>query len=181
MRCVELELAGVLVIEPEVFHDDRGFFLETYNRQRYAVLPGLDQEFVQDNYSHSKRGVLRGLHLQCRRPQGKLIRALTGRIWDVAVDVDPRSSTFRKWVAVELDGDNRKQLYIPPGYAHGFCVLSESADVEYKCTALRDPGDEAGIRWDDAALAIVWPVNVPILSERDRNNPALEEYLRGRE
>jgi dTDP-4-dehydrorhamnose 3,5-epimerase len=167
-----------LIIEPDVYSDDRGFFMEIHHRQRYAQLPGLDVDFVQDNHSHSVRDVLRGLHLQRTKPQGKLVRVVTGRIWDVAVDVDPASPTFRRWVGVELTGENRLQLYVPPGYAHGFCVLSEAADVEYKCTRYYDRDDEAGILWNDAELAIEWPVGAPRLSERDRTNPPLVDYLR---
>lgn len=178
MKVIETSLAGVLIIEADVFTDERGFFIETYSRRRYAELAGLDVEFVQDNLSHSLRDVLRGLHLQRRKPQGKLLRVVTGHIWDVAVDVDPRSPTFRQWVGADLTADNTRQLYIPPGYAHGFCVLSDEADVEYKCTEFYDPKDEAGIAWDDAELAIDWPVRAPRVSDRDRRNPRLAEFLR---
>ena len=161
MNFTETALAGVLIIEPDVFADERGFFVESYSRRRYAELPGLDIEFVQDNHSYSLRNVLRGLHLQRRKPQGKLLRVVTGHIWDVAVDVDPRSATFRQWVGVDLTGDNRLQLYVPPGYAHGFCVLSDAAHVEYKCTEFYDPKDEVGVVWNDSDLAIEWPVTAP--------------------
>ncbi len=177
MRCLETKLAGVLILEPDVHRDARGFFLEHYNLVRYAGLPGLDVAFVQDNHSQSGRGVLRGLHLQREHPQGKLVTAVRGAIWDVAVDIDPASSTFRGWVGVELTQDNHRQLYIPPGYAHGFCVLSERADVFYKCTDFHHPDDEYGILWNDAELAIAWPVADPVLSEKDAANPGLERYL----
>lgn len=169
-------LAGVLVIEPAVYRDARGFFLETYHQQRYSDA-GLDVRFVQHNHSRSEHRVLRGLHLQREHPQGKLVRASRGRVWDVVVDVDPASATFRRWVGVELDDQRHRQLYIPPGYAHGFCVLSDVADVEYQCTALYEPGDEAGIAWDDPELGIGWPIADPVLSARDRSNPTLAEYL----
>ena len=178
MKVIEVSLAGVLIIEPDVFSDERGLFVESYSRRRYAELPGLDVDFVQDNHSRSRKNVLRGLHMQRRRPQGKLLRVVAGHIWDVAVDVDPRSPTFRQWVGTDLTGDNLLQLYIPPGYAHGFCVLSDSADVEYRCTQFYDARDEVGIAWNDADLAIDWPVSAPYLSDRDRQNPRLAEVLR---
>lgn len=178
MKVTPTALAGVLVIEPDVFADERGHFSETYHRLRYAQQPGLDVEFVQDNESFSVRNVLRGLHLQRTKPQGKLVRAATGRVWDVAVDVNPRSATFRRWVGVELSGDNHKQFYIPPGYAHGFCVLSADAHVQYKCTQFYEPKDEAGILWNDAELGIEWPVPKPRLSARDRENQTLSQFLR---
>ena len=178
MKVIQTSLAGVLIIEADVFTDERGFFIETYSRRRYAELAGLDVEFVQDNLSHSLRDVLRGLHLQRRKPQGKLLRVVTGHIWDVAVDVNPRSPTFRQWVGADLTADNSRQLYIPPGYAHGFCVMSDEADVEYKCTEFYDSKDEVGVAWNDAELAIDWPVATPRLSDRDRRNPRLAEFLR---
>ena len=177
MQCVETRLAGVLILTPDVYGDARGFFLEHYNRARYAELPGLDVAFVQDNHSHSQRGVLRGLHLQRAHPQGKLVAAVRGAIWDVAVDIDPASPTFRQWVGVELTQENHRQIYVPPGYAHGFCVLSERADVFYKCTEFRHAGDEYGIRWNDPKLAIDWPVRDPVLSDKDAANPSLDQYL----
>jgi len=177
VRVVPTEIPGVLIIEPDVFADERGFFLESYNRERYGQLPGLDVEFVQDNHSHSRRNVLRGLHLQHRHPQGKLIRVLTGHVWDVAVDVDPGSPTFRRWVGIDLTGANHRQLYIPPGYAHGFCVVSDHADLLYKCTDFYRPGDEQGVVWNDPELGIRWPVGEPILSARDAACPTLRRYL----
>ena len=177
MKAEETALPGVLILHPEVHRDDRGFFLERYHRGRYAALPGLDVEFVQDNHSHSKRGVLRGLHLQKEHPQGKLVSVLAGRVWDVAADVDPKSPSFRRWVGLELSAANHKQLYIPPGYAHGFCVLSQAADLLYKCTDFYRPDDERGLIWNDPQLAIDWPLQTPILSPRDAANPSLRDYL----
>ena len=179
MKCLETKLPGVLILEPDVYRDSRGFFLERYNQARYADFPGLDATFVQDNHSRSSFGVLRGLHLQRRHPQGKLVSAVRGAVWDLAVDIDPASPTFRQWVAVELSEDNCRQLYIPPGYAHGFCVLSEQADVLYKCTEFRYGDDEYGILWNDPDLAIDWPVDDPVLSAKDAANPGLAECLRG--
>ena len=179
MQCIETKLPGVLILDPDVYRDSRGFFLERYNRARYRDFPGLDAQFVQDNHSQSRRGVLRGLHLQRRHPQGKLVSAVNGSVWDVAVDIDPQSATFRQWVGVQLSGENHRQLYIPPGYAHGFCALSDRADVLYKCTQFRHADDECGILWNDAQLAIAWPVDDPILSDKDAANPTLRDYLAG--
>lgn len=173
----ETALAGVVVIRPDVFPDERGFLLESYHAIRYREHPALACDFVQDNHSRSGRGVLRGLHFQARQPQGKLVRAARGRIFDVAVDIDPASPTFRDHVAVELDDQAHCQLFVPPGYAHGFCVLSEMADVVYKCTTHYLPGDGKGVRWNDPALAIPWPIEAPALSPADAANPTLEEYL----
>ena len=177
MRIIETKLAGVLILEPQVFSDDRGFFLESYNRQRYSRVPGLNVEFVQDNHSRSKKNVLRGLHLQRHYPQGKLVRVVAGHIWDVAVDVDPASPTFQQWEGVDLTEANHRQLYIPPGYAHGFCVVSDTADVEYKCTQFYVPDDEVGLLWNDPQLDIRWPVDAPVLSKRDAANSPLRDYL----
>jgi len=169
-------LQGVIVIEPEIHRDSRGFFLETYHADKYRAI-GVPLVFVQDNHSQSVRGTLRGLHFQLRKPQGKLIRVIQGEIWDVAVDIRPGSPTFKQWCAVVLSAENFKQIYIPPGYAHGFCVLSETAQVEYKCTAPYDPADECGIAYDDAELAVAWPITEPLLSKRDAANPTLAEFL----
>jgi len=168
VRFVETSLQGVVIIEPRVFRDDRGFFVETYRADEFATraIPA----FVQDNCSRSTAGTLRGLHLQCRRAQGKLIRVVEGEIFDVAVDVRRGSPTFGRWVSVRLSAENFKQCYIPPGFAHGFCVLSAAAQVTYKCTDFYDPGSEVSIAWNDPALAIDWPVADPILSPRDRKN-----------
>lgn len=170
-------LPGVVVIRPRVFGDERGFLLETYSKERYDEHPALAQDFVQDNHSRSRRGVLRGLHFQEKEPQGKLVRVSRGRVFDVAVDIDPASPTFRQHVGVILDDESHAQLFIPPGYAHGFCVLSEVADFEYKCTAHYRPDDGRGVLWNDPALAIDWPIADPIVSAADRQNPTLDEYL----
>jgi dTDP-4-dehydrorhamnose 3,5-epimerase len=174
MRVVKTELAGVVVIEPDVHADGRGFFLESYHAGKYSE-HGIDGPFVQDNHSRSAGGTLRGLHLQLRRPQGKLVRVIEGEIFDVAVDVRRGSPTFGRWVAVILSADNFRQCYVPPGFAHGFCVVTPIAQVEYKCTDLYDPESEIGIAWNDPALAIPWPVREPILSSRDRHHPTLAE------
>ena len=176
MRVVPTDLPGVVVIEPDVHADGRGFFLETYHAERYRE-HGIDGPFVQDNHSRSIAGTLRGLHLQLRRPQGKLIRVIEGEIFDVAVDVRRGSPAFGRWVGVTLSAENFKQCYVPPGFAHGFCVLSPIAQVEYKCTDLYDPPSEIGIAWNDPALGIAWPVERPILSARDRRHPRLAEQL----
>jgi dTDP-4-dehydrorhamnose 3,5-epimerase len=167
MKVVRTELEGVLLIEPDVFRDPRGFFLETYNRQKYDA-HGLNVEFVQDNHSRSIRDTLRGLHAQRRHPQGKLIRVINGSIFDVAVDIRRGSRTYGKWSATTLSADNFRQCYLPPGYAHGFCVLSEFAEVEYKCTDFYDPGDELHIAWNDPDFGVQWPTTNPLLSEKDR-------------
>src|SRR5215510_15120709 len=166
VRVVPTDLPGVLIIEPQVFCDSRGFFLETYHVERYSAY-GIPGPFVQDNHSRSVGGTVRGLHLQRRRMQGKLIRVIEGEIYDVAVDVRRGSPTFGRWVAVTLSASNFKQCYVPPGFAHGFCVTSEVAQVEYKCTALYDPASELGIAWNDPTLAVAWPTAQPILSPRD--------------
>lgn len=175
MKVQTTALAGVLIIEPRVFQDERGFFLETYHARRYAEA-GLDAVFVQDNHSRSRYGTLRGLHFQVANPQGKLVRVIEGAIWDVAVDIRPGSSTFGQYVGVELSAGNVRQIYVPPGYAHGFCVTSDVAQVEYKCTAFYDAADERGIAWNDPTLAIPWPIATPILSARDSRNPTLAEW-----
>ena len=178
MKLIDTALPGVVVIEPSVHGDERGFFLETFREDRYAriLAPGL--RFVQDNHSRSRRGVLRGLHCQTRRPQGKLVRCVRGEVFDVAVDIDPRSGHFGRWVGVRLSEDNKQQLYIPPGYAHGFQVLSETADIEYKCTDYYDPAGESGLVWNDPEAAIAWPLAEVHLSARDAELPTLAQ-LRG--
>ena len=176
MKFVPASLPGVVVIEPDVFRDPRGFFLETYHSEKYLAggVPGV---FVQDNQSLSTRGTIRGLHLQLRRPQGKLIRVIEGEIFDVAVDVRRGSPSFGKWVGWTLSADNFKQCYIPPGFAHGFAVVSDVAQVEYKCTDLYDPGGELGILWNDPEIGVTWPIDQPMLSERDKQHPRLSEVL----
>ena len=174
MRVTDAGLPGVLLIEPDVHRDPRGFFLETYHADKFRAL-GITVAFVQDNHSRSSQGTLRGLHLQTARPQAKLIRVIEGEIFDVAVDVRRGSPTFGKWVGVTLTAENFKQCYIPPGFAHGFCVTSAVAQVEYKCTDLYDPASEIGIAWNDPALGITWPLQAPILSARDRQHGPLHD------
>ena len=178
MRVVATDLPGVLLIEPDVHRDARGFFLETYHADKYRAA-GIAGPFVQDNHSRSVRGTLRGLHLQRTSLQGKLVRVIEGEIYDVAVDVRRGSPTFGRWVGETLSADNFRQWYIPPGFAHGFCVLSDVAEVEYKCTALYDAPDELGIAWNDPELKIDWPIADPLLSDRDRRHPSLaaQTYL----
>jgi len=166
-------LREVLIVEPKVFGDERGFFLEVYNRETF-VKHGLPAEFVQDNHSGSQKGVLRGLHYQIRRPQGKLVRALRGAIYDVAVDLRRGSAQFGQWVAVELSAENKRQLWVPPGFAHGFLTLTEFAEVSYKVTELYAPQHERSLLWNDPALGIPWPLEGdPILSAKDRQGVAL--------
>ena len=179
MKVHETALAGVLIIEPRVFRDERGFFVETYHSERYAA-SGIAAQFVQDNHSRSQFGTLRGLHWQWRRPQGKLVRVIEGEIFDIAVDVRPESDTFGRWVGVTLSDADFRQLYIPPGFAHGFCVTSPVAQVEYKCTDVYDPEGERGLPWDDEDLAIDWPLTgAPMLSGRDSRHPTLREQFPG--
>lgn len=167
MNFIESELPDVIVVEPDVFHDERGFFLETYHAHKYAAR-GIRVNFVQDNHSRSCRGTVRGLHAQRAHPQGKLVRALAGTIFDVVVDIRRGSPTYLKWLSVELSADNFRQIYIPPGYAHGVCVLSDVAEIEYKCTDFYDPADELRILWNDSQIGIAWPIQHPILSPKDR-------------
>lgn len=176
MKISETILPGVLVIEPEIHGDDRGFFLESFQVARYRDA-GIDLPFVQDNHSRSQRGVLRGLHFQRTRPQGKLVRVSRGTVYDVAVDIDPASPTYGRYVGVELSDTNHKQLWVPPGYAHGFCVLSDVADFEYKCTDYYFPEDEGGLLWNDPDVGISWPIAEPKLSQKDKNNPTLRQLL----
>ena len=174
MNVVETALPGVLIIEPKAFGDHRGFFLETFQVERYREA-GITLPFVQDNHSRSQRGVLRGLHFQKTRPQGKLVSVSRGAVYDVAVDIDPASATYGQFVGVELNDDNHRQLWIPPGYAHGFCVLSEVADFQYKCTDFYFPADEGGLLWNDPDVGIPWPITEPQLSAKDVNNPRLRD------
>jgi len=176
MKFLPTGLPGVLLIEPDVFKDPRGFFLETYHERKYAE-GGIAGPFVQDNHSYSSRGTLRGLHAQRTKPQGKLVRAVEGEMFDVAVDIRQDSPTFGKWLGVALSGENFRQLWIPPGFAHGFCVLSERVHVEYKCTDFYDKADEITVAWNDAAIGIAWPVEAPTLSARDAAAPRLAEML----
>ena len=173
VRVVPTDLPGVIVIEPDVHRDGRGFFLETYHAGTYAAT-GIRGPFTQDNHSRSAHGTVRGLHLQVARPQAKLLRVIEGEIYDVAVDVRRGSPTFGRWIGVTLSADSFRQCYVPAGFAHGFSVISDTAQVEYKCTDLYDPASEIGIAWDDPELAIRWPVGQPVLSDRDRANPRLK-------
>lgn len=178
MKVLETVLPGVLIIEPKVFGDARGFFLESYQAERYRQL-GIAHTFVQDNHSRSARGVLRGLHFQRSRPQGKLVSVSRGSVYDVAVDINPASPTCGQFVAVELNDENHRQLWIPPGYAHGFCVLSDIADFQYKCTDYYIPEDEGGLLWNDPQINIPWPIEQPLLSAKDQRNPTLAQLLDG--
>lgn len=178
MKVIETQLPGVLIIEPKAFGDHRGFFLETFQVERYRE-HGIDLPFVQDNHSRSARGVLRGLHFQRTRPQGKLVSVSRGAVYDVAVDIDPQSATCGQFVGVELNDENHRQLWVPPGYAHGFCVISEVADFQYKCTDYYQPEDEGGLLWNDPDVGIPWPVAEPQLSAKDQLNPRLRDLLSG--
>ena len=174
MRATPLDHPEVLLIEPDVFPDPRGFFMETFHSIKYAE-HGLPAVFLQDNHSRSSRGVLRGLHYQLKNPQGKLVRVVSGEVFDVAVDIRRGSPWFGKWVGAILSEENHRQMYVPPGFAHGFCTLSESADFLYKCTDLYAPGDEYGIAWDDPEIAIEWPEMDYLISDKDLANPLLNE------
>jgi dTDP-4-dehydrorhamnose 3,5-epimerase len=173
VKVTATDLPGVLIIEPRVFGDERGFFLEAFQAERYRLEAGISLAFVQDNHSRSRRGVLRGLHAQKEHAQGKLVRVARGETFDVAVDIEPRSPTFGRWIGVTLSDTNHRQLWIPPGYAHGFGVVSEIADVEYKCTAYYQAQSEVGVIWNDPDLAIPWPIGSPTLSEKDKRLPTL--------
>lgn len=172
-------LPGLYVIKPDVFKDERGYFKEMYSLSKYTKA-GINLQFVQDNFSSSIRGVLRGLHFQIKKPQGKLVSCLKGSVFDVAVDIDPTSSTYREWIGVELSDQNHHQLWIPPGYAHGFLVLSETAYLNYKCTEFYDPQDEAGLHWADDSIGIDWPNKSPVLSPKDSKLPFLTDYWTSR-
>ena len=169
MKIRHSKLNGCVIIEPRVFGDERGFFLETFQAVRYEQEAGIDLPFVQDNHSRSARGVLRGLHFQKTKPQGKLVRVVRGEVYDVAVDIRKGSATFGEWEGVILSEDNKKQFWVPPGFAHGFVVLSDTADFEYKCTDYYDPSDEGSILWSDPDLNIPWPIANPALSTKDEN------------
>lgn len=178
MKVEKTTLNDALIITPDVYGDDRGFFLETYQLSRYQNILGNELSFVQDNYSRSEKNVLRGLHFQTTNPQGKLVRVVRGRVFDVAVDLRLDSSTFGKWYGIVLTEDNKKQFWIPPGMAHGFLVLSSIADFEYKCTDYYYPEHERTLLWDDKKVNIQWPVNVPpILSQKDKKGLTFEELF----
>ncbi len=180
IKFIPTALPGVILIEPQVFPDERGFFLETYQYEKYAK-DGIDATFVQDNHSRSVRHTLRGLHAQLRRPQGKLIRVIEGEIFDVAVDVRRDSPTFGKWVGEYLSAENFRQIYVPPGFAHGFCVTSAVAQVEYKCTDYYDPTSEITVLWNEPTIGIEWPESLlqaePLLSKKDQQGKPLAELM----
>ncbi|HET6783915.1 MAG TPA: dTDP-4-dehydrorhamnose 3,5-epimerase [Pseudoxanthomonas sp.] len=179
MKVVETGLPGCVVIEPAVFGDERGFFFETWNADRYGQL-GLPDKFVQSNVSSSARGVLRGLHYQWPNPQGKLVSVLEGEVYDVAVDIRRGSPTFGRWDAVILSAENKRQFWIPEGFAHGFAVLSERAIFSYLCTAQYDKSADANVRWNDADIAIDWPIDAPLLSDKDAAAPFLKDVTSDR-
>ena len=179
MKRIDTELPGVCVLEPDVHGDTRGYFFESFHAAKFAAL-GLDLHFAQTNVSRSAYGVLRGLHYQWPGAQGKLVGVLEGEVWDVAVDIRRGSPTYRRWTAAELSADNHRLFWIPEGFAHGFCVLSEHATFSYQCTALYDPAADAALRWNDEQLAIAWPLAAPTLSDKDRSAPRLAEIAPGR-
>ena len=176
MKFISTNLSGVCIIEPDIYRDDRGFFVETYRHDKYRE-GGINVSFVQDNQSRSVRDTVRGLHAQRTHPQGKLVRALSGAVFDAVVDIRRGSPTYLRWLSVELSADNFRQIYIPPGFAHGICILSNYAEIEYKCTEYYDPSDELRILWNDAAIGIIWPVRDAILSTKDRAAKTLAEQL----
>ncbi|PHR11329.1 MAG: dTDP-4-dehydrorhamnose 3,5-epimerase [Sphingopyxis sp.] len=178
MNVVKTKLNDCVIIEPKVFGDHRGFFLETFQAERYATQAGITLPFVQDNHSRSSKGVLRGLHFQINKPQGKLVRVVRGEVFDVAVDLRRDSSTFGQWAGVTLSEENKRQFWVPPGFAHGFVVVSDTADFEYKCTDYYDPSDEGSLFWNDKDLAIEWPAGLEVkLSDKDASAPTYKEYL----
>ena len=169
MNVIKTKLDDCVIIEPKVFGDERGFFLETFQAERYTSEAGITLPFVQDNHSRSSKSVLRGLHFQKTKPQGKLVRVVRGQVYDVAVDIRKGSPTYGQWEGLILSEENKTQLWVPPGFAHGFVVLSDTADFEYKCTDYYDPSDEGSILWNDPDLDISWPVESPVLSNKDAN------------
>lgn len=176
-------IEGLTIIEPTVFGDARGYFMETYQQQEFAEA-GLNMTFIQDNQSRSRKGVLRGLHFQKKNPQGKLVRVIEGAVYDVAVDLRKSSKTFGKWYGVELTAENQKQFYVPEGFAHGFLVLTEAATFVYKCTRFYDPKDEGGLMWNDPDIGIQWPLEEGtelLLSEKDQKNPLLLDFVNNEE
>jgi dTDP-4-dehydrorhamnose 3,5-epimerase len=178
VKVIKTKLKDCVIIEPKVFGDERGFFLETFQVERYVELVGITLPFVQDNHSRSSKGVLRGLHFQKTKPQGKLVRVVKGEVYDVAVDIRQGSPTFGEWEAIILSEENKTQFWVPPGFAHGFVVLSDTADFEYKCTDYYDPSDEGSILWDDPDLDISWPIEHPKLSSKDASAPKLVDLKR---
>lgn len=178
MKIINTKLKDCLIIEPKVFGDERGFFLETFHEERYKSDAGISLPFVQDNYSRSSKNVLRGLHFQKLRPQGKLVRVVSGEVFDVAVDIRNDSETYGQWQSVILSEENKRQFWIPPGFAHGFVVLSDYADFEYKCTSFYDASDEGSIIWNDKDIGIEWPVSCPNLSKKDAAAKSFQDLLK---
>jgi dTDP-4-dehydrorhamnose 3,5-epimerase len=176
MKFIGTELLGVTIVEPDVFRDERGFFLESWRADKYAA-GGIDATFVQNNHSRSALGTVRGLHAQKAHPQGKLVRVLAGAVLDVVVDIRRGSPTWLKWISVELTAENFRQIYVPGGYAHGICVISDMADLEYQCTDFYDAGDELRIKWNDPQIGVAWPQTEPILSGKDRDAATLAEQM----
>jgi len=174
MERLETKLDGLVLLAPAKHGDERGFFIETFRAETWAA-HGVPTEFLQDNHSSSVKDTLRGLHMQWRKPQGKLVRVVRGEIWDVAVDIRPESPTYKRWVGMVLSAENYRQIWVPPGFAHGFCVLSDIAQVEYKVTTFWDRSDEISIAWNDPDLAVAWPVDDPLLSDKDRAAPRLAQ------
>jgi len=179
MKTIETSLPGALILEPQVFGDSRGFFYESYHQARYRDA-GVRGDFIQTNVSRSAKGVLRGLHYQWPNPQGKLVSVLEGEVFDVAVDIRQGSPNFGQWTGVMLTADNHRHFWIPEGFAHGFCVLSEFATFTYQCTALYDPAADAGVRWNDADIGIDWPISEPLLSDKDAKTPLLKDVAPNR-
>jgi dTDP-4-dehydrorhamnose 3,5-epimerase len=177
MNVIKTKLKDCMIIKPQVYGDERGFFLETFQENRYADHAGISLPFVQDNHSRSSKGVLRGMHYQKTKPQGKLVRVVSGEVYDVAVDLRKESPTFGLWEGVFLSEENKTQFWVPPGFAHGFVVLSETADFEYKCTDYYDPSDEGSLLWNDPTLCISWPINEPKLSKKDAIAPKFADLM----
>jgi len=178
VKFIKTPLEGLILIEPDCYQDERGFFLESYQEQRYKDAGILDQ-FVQENHSRSTKGVLRGMHFQINKPQAQIVTLIRGHIFDVCVDLRPNSSTFSQWYGVELSDDNTRQIYMAPGFAHGFCVLSEYADLHYKVSQFYNPEDEAGLYWNDPAVGIKWPILNPDVSQRDQHFSCLKDLAIG--
>lgn len=177
MKVTSTIVDGAVIIEPKVFGDDRGFFLETFQAERYKELADINFDFVQDNHSRSSKGVLRGLHFQKTKPQGKLVRVVRGEVFDVAVDIRKGSPSFGKWAGVILSEENKKQFWVPPGLMHGFITLSDTADFEYKCTEYYDPTDEVCLMWNDPDIGIDWPITKPQLSDKDAQGKSFKELF----
>lgn len=176
MKITPTPFDGILLIEPRCFQDERGFFLESYEQEKYRAL-GISENFVQDNHSRSMKNVLRGLHFTRNRPQAQIVTVMRGRIFDVVVDIRKNSPTFGKWFGIELNDEGPRQLYMAHGFAHGFCVLSDWADLHYKVSQRYDPNDDGGLRWNDSDVGIEWPVSTPVITERDRNHPFLRSII----